>query len=67
MLKRLGIDDNGLHDLGFDKEMDVPKEGINYIALSRVHTTNCYSLQTFEQSMRVAMVCSTAKEVLLNA
>jgi hypothetical protein len=38
MLKRLGIDGNGLHDLGFDKEMDVPKEGINYIALSRVHT-----------------------------
>jgi transcription termination factor Rho len=35
-------------------EIKVPKEGIKWMALARVHTANFFSPQTFEQHMRVA-------------
>jgi hypothetical protein len=62
LLQRLGIDEDEIDDLVF-KETDLPKEGIKWMALAHVHTTNFFSLQTFEQHMRVAW--SPAKEVTI--
>jgi hypothetical protein len=45
----------------FEDETDFLKEGIKWMALARVHTTNYYSPQTFQQHMRIAW--SPAKEV----
>jgi hypothetical protein len=60
LLQRLGIDEDEIDDLIFE-DTDLPKEGIKWMALARVHTTNFFSPQTFEQHMRVAW--SPAKEV----
>jgi hypothetical protein len=61
MLQRLGIDEDEIDDLVFEEEESAPKEGIKWMALARVHTTNFFSPQTFEQHMRIAW--SPAKEV----
>jgi hypothetical protein len=63
MLMRLGIDEEEIDDLVFEDETDVPKEGMKWTALARVHTANPFSPQTFEQHMRVAW--SPAKEITL--
>jgi hypothetical protein len=47
------------------EDTDLPKEGIKWMALARVHTSNFFSPQTFEQHMRVAW--SPAKEVKITA
>jgi hypothetical protein len=54
LLQRLGIEEDGSDDLVFEDETDVPKEAIKWMALARVHTTNYFSLQTFERHMRIA-------------
>jgi hypothetical protein len=60
LLNRLGIEEDEIDDLVFE-ETDLPKEGIKWMAISKVHTSNYFSLQTFEQHMRVAW--SLVKEV----
>jgi hypothetical protein len=64
MLNRLGIEEDEIDDLVFE-ETDIPKEGIKWMALAKVHTTNYFSPQSFEQHMRVAW--SPAKEVKFTA
>jgi hypothetical protein len=64
LLNRLGIDEDEIDDLVFE-ETDLPKEGIKWMAIARVHTSNYFSPQTFEQHMRVAW--SPAKEVEFTA
>ena len=54
MIQRLGIEEEELDDLVFEEEIDVPKEGIKWMALVRVHTSNPFSPQTFEQHMHIA-------------
>jgi hypothetical protein len=61
MLQRLGIDEEEIDDLVFEEEETAPKEGIKWMALARVHTSNFFSPQTFEQHMKVAW--SPAKEI----
>ncbi|KAK1680255.1 hypothetical protein QYE76_041103 [Lolium multiflorum] len=61
MIQRVGIEDDEFDDLVFEDEEDAPKEGIKWMALAKVHTTNYFSPQTFEQHMRVAW--SPAKEI----
>jgi hypothetical protein len=61
MLNRLGIEDDEYDDLVFEEEEDAPKEGLKWMALARVHTSNFFSQQTFEQHMRVAW--SPARDV----
>jgi hypothetical protein len=39
LLQRLGIDEDEIDDLIFE-DTDLPKEGIKWMALARVHTTN---------------------------
>jgi hypothetical protein len=63
MLLRLGIEEDEIDDLIFEDEETAPKEGIKRMALARVHTSNYFSLLTFEQHMRMAW--SPAKEVIL--
>jgi hypothetical protein len=65
MLQRLGIDEGEIDDLIFEDEEEAPKEGIKWLALARVHTTNFFSHQTFEQHMKTAW--SPAKEVTIKA
>jgi hypothetical protein len=65
LLGRLGFDDDELDDLIFEEEKDAPLEGIKWMALVRVHTTNYFSIQTFEQHMITAW--SPAKEVKFRA
>jgi hypothetical protein len=60
MLLRLGIDEEEIDDLVFEEEESAPKE-VKWMALAKVHTTNFFSPQTFEQHMRVAW--SPAKEI----
>jgi hypothetical protein len=64
MLQRLGIEDDEIDDLVFEEDEAAPKEAIKWMALARVHTTNFFSPQTFEQHMRVAW--SPAKEIVFN-
>jgi hypothetical protein len=64
MLNRLGIEEDEIDDLVFE-ETDIPKEGIKWMALAKVHTTNYFSPQSFEHAMRVAW--SPAKEVKFTA
>jgi hypothetical protein len=45
--------------------MDLPKEGIKWMAITRFHTLNYFRPQTFEQHMCVAW--SPAKEVKFTA
>jgi hypothetical protein len=61
MLRRLRIEEEEIDDLVFEEEEAAPKEGIMWMALTKVHTANFFSLQTFEQHMRIAW--SPAKEV----
>jgi hypothetical protein len=61
LLNRLGIEDDEIDDLVFEEEESAPKEGIKWMALVRVHTSNYFSPQAFEQNMKVAW--SPAKEV----
>jgi hypothetical protein len=61
MLQRLGIDDNEIDDLIFEEEEAAPKQGMKWTALARVHTSNYFSPQTFEQHMKIAW--SPAKEI----
>jgi hypothetical protein len=60
MLLRLGIEEEEIDDLVFEEEESIPKE-IKWMALAKVHTTNFFSPQTFEQYMKIAW--SPAKEV----
>jgi hypothetical protein len=48
-------------NLVLEDEEEVPKEGMKWFALARVHTENYFSIQTFEQHMKVAW--SPAQEV----
>jgi hypothetical protein len=61
MLERLGIEDDEFDDLDFEEEEESPQQGLKWMALARVHTTNFFSPQTFEQHMMVAW--SPAREV----
>jgi hypothetical protein len=65
LLKRLGFEDDEVDDLVFEDESDVPKEGMKWMALARVHTSNFFNIQTFEQHMITAW--SPAKEVKFHA
>jgi hypothetical protein len=61
LLQRLGIEEDEFDDLVFEEQESAPKEGMKWTALARIHTTNFFSPQTFEQHMRIAW--SPAKEV----
>jgi hypothetical protein len=61
MLQRLGIDEEEFDDLVFEEQEDAPKEALNWMALLRVHTSNYFSPQTFEQHMKIAW--SPARDV----
>jgi hypothetical protein len=54
MLLRLGIGEEDFDDLIYEEVEGVPKEDIKWMALVRVHTTNYFSIATFEQHMKVA-------------
>jgi hypothetical protein len=54
MLNRLGIEEEEFDDLVFEEEEEAPKEGLKWMALAKVHTSNSFSPQTFEQHMRVS-------------
>jgi hypothetical protein len=54
MLHRLGIGEGDFDDAVFEEIEDAPKEGLKWMALVRVQTTNYFSASTFEQHMRVA-------------
>jgi hypothetical protein len=56
LLQRIGIDEDELDDLVFEDEEAVPKQGIKWMALIKVHTTNQFSPITFEQHMRNAWI-----------
>jgi hypothetical protein len=60
LLNRHEIEEDEIDDLVFE-ETDLPKEGIKWMAIAKVHTSNYFSPQMFEQHMRVAW--SPAKEV----
>ena len=55
------FDKDEIDDVVFEEEETAPKEGIKWLALARVHTSNYFSPQTFEQHMRIAW--SPAREV----
>uniref|UniRef100_A0ACD5ZER8 Uncharacterized protein n=1 Tax=Avena sativa TaxID=4498 RepID=A0ACD5ZER8_AVESA len=61
MLNCLGIEEEEFDDLVFEDEECALKEGIKWMALARVHTSNYFILQTFEQHLRIAW--STARDV----
>jgi hypothetical protein len=61
MLHRLGIGEGDFDDVVFEEIEDAPKEGLKWMALARVHTTNYFSASMFEQHMRVAW--SPAQEI----
>jgi hypothetical protein len=63
MLKHLSIDEEEIDDL--EEEKDVPKEGMKWFALPRMHIGNYFSFQTFEEHMKVAW--SPSKEVKIKA
>jgi hypothetical protein len=54
LLHRLGIGDDEFDDLVFGDLDGVPKEGVKWMALARVHTQNYFCTSTFEQHMKVA-------------
>ena len=49
----------------FEEEEEARKEGMKWLAIARVHTTNFFSAQTFEQHMMTAW--SPAREVKIRA
>jgi hypothetical protein len=61
MLQHLGIEEDEFDDLIFEDGEEAPKQGLKWMALARVHASNFFSSQTFEQHMRVAW--SLAREV----
>jgi hypothetical protein len=61
LLQRLGIEDDESDGLIFEEEETAPKQGIKWIALARVHTSNFFGPQTFEQHMKIAW--SPAKDI----
>jgi hypothetical protein len=61
LLHRLGIKNDEIDDLVFEEEESAPKEGVKWMALVRVHASNYFSPQSFEQTMRI--VWSPAREV----
>jgi hypothetical protein len=61
MLRHLSIYEEEIDDLEEEKEKVDPKEGMKWFALAWVHTGNYFSVQTFEQHMKVAW--SPSKEV----
>jgi hypothetical protein len=61
MLQRLGIEEDEYDDLVLEDEEEAPIQGLKWMALARVHTSNFFSPQTFEQHMKVAW--SPAREV----
>ena len=65
MLMRLGINEEEIDDLVFEDEPDAPKEGVKWMALARVHTSNYFSPLTFKQHMRTSW--SPAREVKFTA
>jgi hypothetical protein len=62
MLHRCGIGEEDFDDLVFEDLEGLPKEGVKWMALARVHTQNYFSASTFEQHMKVAW--SPAKDDL---
>jgi hypothetical protein len=54
LLQCLGIEEDAFGDLVYDEVEGVPKEGIKWMALAMVHTTNFFSLTTFEHHMKAA-------------
>jgi hypothetical protein len=48
------MDEDEIDDRIFEEKIEVPKEGIKWSALARVHITNYFSPQNFDQHMRVA-------------
>jgi hypothetical protein len=54
MLHRLGIEEDEYDDLVFEEEDEAPKEGLKWMALAKIHTSNSFSPQTFEQHMQAA-------------
>jgi hypothetical protein len=61
MLQQLGIEEEEFDDLVFEEEEEAPKEGLKWMALARVHTSNFFSPQTFEHHMKIAW--SPAREI----
>jgi hypothetical protein len=61
MLQRLGIEEDEYDDLVLEDEEEAPIQGLKWMALVRVHTSNFFSPQTFEQHMKAAW--SPAREV----
>jgi hypothetical protein len=55
ILRHLSIYEEEIDDLE-EEEKDDPKEGMKWFALARVHTGNHFSVQTFEQHMKVAWI-----------
>jgi hypothetical protein len=51
LLQRLGLDEEELDDLVFGEEEFAPKQGMKWMALLKIHTTNQFSPVTFEQHM----------------
>jgi hypothetical protein len=64
MLHRLGIGESDVDDLIFEEVEGISHEGIKWMALARVHTTNYFSVATFEHHMKVAW--STASEIIFH-
>ena len=54
MMQRLGIEEDEFNDLVFAEEETAPKQGMKWLALVKVHTTNPFSPVTFENHMRNA-------------
>jgi hypothetical protein len=54
MFLMLGIEEDEAGDLVFKDEPEAPKEGLKWLALAKVHTSNFFSPLTFEQHMRTA-------------
>jgi hypothetical protein len=61
MFLMLGIEEDEADDLIFKDEPDTPKEGLKWLVLAKVHTSNFLSPLTFEHHMRTTG--SPAKEI----
>jgi hypothetical protein len=54
-----------LHDLAFKEERGVPKERVKWLASARIHASNYFTTQTFEQHMMIGW--SPTRELKLPA
>jgi hypothetical protein len=52
LMQRLGIEEDEFDDLIFEDEETAPRQGMRWLALVKVHTSNPFSPITFEQHMR---------------